>query len=60
MSSTAADDNANGNDAGLGVAQHLNWSTIPVERMAEGIERQMLVGVGDERFGRKPDDADRP
>ena len=44
MSSTVADDNANGNGAGLGVAQHLNWSTIPVEQMAEGIERQMLVG----------------
>ena len=48
MSSTATD-NANGNGAGvdgngLGVAQHLNWSTIPVEQMAEGIERQMLVG----------------
>ncbi|HEU4796762.1 MAG TPA: cupin domain-containing protein [Pyrinomonadaceae bacterium] len=48
MSSTATD-NANGNGAGAngtggGVAQHLNWSTIPVEQMAEGIERQMLVG----------------
>ena len=48
MSSTAAD-NANGNGAagkehGAGVAQHLNWSTSPVEQMAEGIERQMLVG----------------
>ena len=44
MSSTVANDNANGNGAGLGVAQHLNWSTIPVEQMSEGIERQMLVG----------------
>ena len=49
MSSTAIDDNANGNGAGaegnvLGVAQHLNWSKIPVEQMAEGIQRQMLVG----------------
>ena len=54
MSSTATD-NANGNGADaangngakgnvLGVAQHLNWSTIPVEQMADGIERQMLVG----------------
>ena len=48
MSSTATD-NANGNGAGAngtggGIAQHLNWSTIPVEQMAEGIERQMLVG----------------
>jgi len=25
-------------------AQHLNWSTIPVEHPAEGIERQMIVG----------------
>lgn len=25
-------------------AQHLNWSTIPVEHPAEGIERQMFVG----------------
>lgn len=27
-----------------GGAQHLNWSTIPIERPAEGIERQMVVG----------------
>lgn len=44
MSSIATDDNVNGNGALNGVAQHLNWSTIPVEQMAEGIERQMLVG----------------
>ena len=25
-------------------AQHLSWSTIPVESPAEGIERQMVVG----------------
>ena len=31
---------ANGN----GFAQHLNWSNIPIERPAEGIERQMIVG----------------
>ena len=31
-------------DARLGPAQHLNWSSIPVERIAEGIERQMVVG----------------
>ena len=24
--------------------QHVNWSTIPVEHPAEGIERQMVVG----------------
>lgn len=28
----------------LGGAQHLNWSSIPVERPSEGIERQMVVG----------------
>jgi len=28
----------------LNSAQHLNWSTIPVEHPAEGIERQMCVG----------------
>ena len=27
-----------------GVAQHLNWTDIPVEHPAEGIERQMVVG----------------
>ncbi|HET9526667.1 MAG TPA: cupin domain-containing protein [Pyrinomonadaceae bacterium] len=27
-----------------GPGRHLNWSNIPVERVAEGIERQMLVG----------------
>ncbi len=27
-----------------GGAQHSNWSSIPVERPAEGIERQMMVG----------------
>src|SRR5256714_11036694 len=28
----------------LNKAQHRNWSTIPVEYPAEGIERQMVVG----------------
>jgi len=28
----------------LNQAQHLNWSTIPIEHPAEGIERQMVVG----------------
>ena len=28
----------------LNKAQHLNWSTIPVEHPSEGIERQMVVG----------------
>jgi quercetin dioxygenase-like cupin family protein len=30
--------------AAIARAQHLNWSTIPVERPGEGIERQMVVG----------------
>ena len=29
---------------GHGIPRHLNWTTIPVEQMAEGIERQMFVG----------------
>jgi quercetin dioxygenase-like cupin family protein len=28
----------------VSAAQHLNWSEIPVEYPAEGIERQMVVG----------------
>ena len=28
----------------LSGAQHRNWSTIPIERPGEGIERQMVVG----------------
>lgn len=28
----------------LGSAQHVNWSTVPIERPSEGIERQMVVG----------------
>ena len=28
-----------------GAARHLDWSTIPVEQPAAGIERQMLVGT---------------
>src|SRR5437899_12003505 len=31
-------------NAALNGAQHLNWSSIPVEHPAEGIERQMVVG----------------
>ena len=31
---------------GYGGAQHVNWETVPVERPAEGIERQMVVGQG--------------
>lgn len=36
--------NTNGNGASNGLAKHLNWSNIPVEHVADGIERQMLVG----------------
>ena len=25
-------------------AQHLNWATVPVENLSEGIARQMIVG----------------
>lgn len=28
----------------LGRAQHLNWAGIPIEHVAEGIQRQMVVG----------------
>jgi quercetin dioxygenase-like cupin family protein len=42
MSSSAKQENAVA--ALLGGAQHLNWSTIPIERPAEGIERQIVVG----------------
>lgn len=37
-------DEDKGNVPANGIAQHLNWSSIPVERPAEGIERQMFVG----------------
>jgi quercetin dioxygenase-like cupin family protein len=30
--------------SGNGVAQYLNWSKIPVEHPAAGIERQMIIG----------------
>jgi quercetin dioxygenase-like cupin family protein len=28
----------------LPLAQHCNWQNVPVEKLGEGIERQMLVG----------------
>jgi len=28
----------------IGGAQHLNWDSIPIEQVAEGIQRQMVVG----------------
>ena len=39
-----ANGNGNGNGVGNGLARHLNWTNIPVEQVAEGIQRQMLVG----------------
>jgi quercetin dioxygenase-like cupin family protein len=35
---------SNGGAVVKGIAQHLNWATIPVEHPAEGIERQMFIG----------------
>src|SRR6185503_20444092 len=37
--------NGNGARNGAdGLGRHLNWSNIPVEQVADGIQRQMLVG----------------
>jgi len=47
MSNTSSNDtngNGNGNGNGSSLARHLNWTNIPVEQVAEGIQRQMLVG----------------
>jgi len=50
MSKTSSNDangngsNGAGNGEGNGLARHLNWSNIPVEQVADGIQRQMLVG----------------
>ena len=52
MSNNSSDDtngnrdgNGNGGPNGShGLGRHLNWSNIPVEHVADGIERQMLVG----------------
>src|ERR1044072_8649636 len=41
MSSTSRQETA---EALTSTAQHVNWSTVPVERPSEGIERQMVVG----------------
>jgi quercetin dioxygenase-like cupin family protein len=43
MSSDSSND-TNGNGARNGLPKHLNWATIPVERVADGIERQMFIG----------------
>jgi len=44
MISTSNQEIAAAGSAIIGGAQHLNWSNIPIERPAEGIERQMVVG----------------
>ena len=44
MSSSSDEVRSNGNGIGVSLAQHLNWSSIPVEKPAPGIERQMVVG----------------
>ncbi|HEY8224510.1 MAG TPA: cupin domain-containing protein [Pyrinomonadaceae bacterium] len=44
MSNNSPDDGPSGNGSRNGLPQHLNWSTIPVEQVSDGIERQMLVG----------------
>ena len=45
MSSSATEDRAIESTLALSLsAQHLSWSTIPVEHPAPGIERQMVVG----------------
>jgi quercetin dioxygenase-like cupin family protein len=35
---------SNGDAARNGLARHLNWETIPVEQISDGIQRQMFVG----------------
>ena len=44
MANRLSENNGNGNGNGHNFARHLNWENIPVERPAEGIERQMFVG----------------
>ena len=45
MSNNSSNDGSgNGNGPGNGLPRHLNWANIPVEHVADGIERQMLVG----------------
>ena len=44
MSENSFDDKSNGHRAGNGFAQHLNWDSIPVEHVSDGIDRQMVVG----------------
>jgi quercetin dioxygenase-like cupin family protein len=43
--STGTDEvRTNRHGIGVSLAQHLNWSNIPVEHPGPGIERQMIVG----------------
>ena len=45
MSATEQDEQEQTAGAAMpGGAQHVNWGAVPVERPAEGIERQMVVG----------------
>ena len=44
MSNNSSEDGSNGNGHRDGLAQHLNWSAIPVEQVSDGIERQMVIG----------------
>ena len=44
MSGVSADERPNGNGNVNGSPRHLNWSTIPVEQVSDGIERQMFIG----------------
>ena len=47
MSNNSPGDKSTGSNNGAprnGLAKHLNWDTIPVEQVSDGIERQMFVG----------------
>jgi len=44
MISTSNQELAAAGSSLIGAARHLNWSNIPVDHLAEGIERQMVVG----------------
>jgi quercetin dioxygenase-like cupin family protein len=44
MSNNSPDNGSNNGAPQNGLAKHLNWDTIPVEQVSDGIERQMFVG----------------
>ncbi|MCA1621008.1 MAG: cupin domain-containing protein [Acidobacteria bacterium] len=44
METADSERNEGGRAAAPGGWQHVNWTTVPVERPSEGIERQMVVG----------------